>query len=77
MATAQAPGEILDGYSNIGVAVVPQLFFFALLFTILTVFFAYESLLRADFTVFLVATAIAMVVVLWFQTVRLWRRLEG
>lgn len=75
VATDSASGEILEGYSKIGLAVVPQLFFFALLFTILTLFFSYESLIRVGFTVYLVAIAVAMVAVLWFQTVRLWRRL--
>lgn len=74
---AQASGEILDGYSKVGATVVPQLFFFAVLFTILTIFFSYESLVRVHFTVFLVATAVAMVGALWYQTARLWRRLEG
>jgi hypothetical protein len=73
--TGEASGEILAGYSKIGVAIVPQLFFFALLFSILTVFFSYEALLRADFTVFLVTISLAMVAVLWYQTVRLWQRL--
>ena len=77
MVTDQASGEILDGYSKIGFAVVPQLFFFAILFTILTIFFSYEASVRADFTIYLVLTAVAMVAALWFQTVRLWRRLEG
>ena len=76
-AKPQASGEILDGYSKIGVAVVPQLFFFAVLFTILTIFFSYESLAKGDLIVYLVATAVATVGVLWYQTVRLWRRLEA
>jgi len=75
--TGEASGEILAGYSKIGVAIVPQLFFFTLLFTILAVFFSYEVLSGADFTVYLVAISFAMVVVLWFETVRLWRRLVG
>jgi hypothetical protein len=73
--TGEASGEILAGYSKIGVAIVPQLFFFALLFSILTLFFSYEALLRVDFTIFLVAVSFAMVAVLWYQTVRLWQRL--
>jgi hypothetical protein len=73
--TGEASGEILAGYSKIGVAIVPQLFFFALLFSILTVFFSFEALYHTDFTIPLVAIAIAMVAVLWYQTVRLWQRL--
>ncbi len=73
--TVEALGEVLAGYSKIGVAIVPQLFFFTLLFTILTAFFSFEVVFHADFTLFLVAISLAMVVVLWFETVRLWRKL--
>ncbi len=73
--TGEALGEVLAGYSKIGVAIVPQLFFFALLFTILTAFFSIEVILYANFTLFLVAVSFAMVVILWFETVRLWRKL--
>jgi len=55
--------------------VVPQLFFFALLFTILTAFFAVEALLFGNYVVFLVAASVAMVLVLWLETWRLWKRL--
>ena len=75
--TGEATGEILAGYSKIGVAVVPQLLFFALLFSILTAFFSYEALSASRFTVYLVVISIAMVGALWFQTFRLWRSLEG
>ena len=71
VATGEASGQILAGYSNIGVAIVPQLFFFALLFTILTAFFTYMTLYRENVTVYLIGTSFAMVVVLWLQTVRL------
>jgi hypothetical protein len=74
-AIGDTSGEILAGYSKIGAAIVPQLFFFALLFTILTAFFSYEILFDEDFTIYLVIIAFAMVVVLWFQTARLWKRL--
>ena len=75
LATREASGEILAGYSNIGVAIVPQLFFFALLFTILTSFFSFLALTRTDVTLYLVAVSFGMVVVLWVQTARLWRKL--
>lgn len=74
VATGDALGEILGGYSKIGMNIVPQLFFFSLLFTILAAFFSVEVLFYGDFTVFLVAISLGMVVVLWLETVRLWRR---
>ncbi len=73
--TGEASGEILAGYSKVGTTVVPQLFFFALLFTILTAFFSFEALHAASFLIYLIALSIAMVVAFWYETIRLWRRL--
>jgi len=76
VAVMEASSDILAGYSKIGPAVVPQLLFFAVLFTIVTVFFSYEALSIPIFTVYLIVTSFAMVLMLWYETVRLWRRLE-
>jgi len=46
-----------------------------LLFTILVAFFSFEALYASGFTVYLVAVCAAMVLVFWYETVRLWRRL--
>jgi hypothetical protein len=73
--TKESPGQILAGYSKVGTALVPQFFFFAVLFTILVPFFAYASLQSPGFTPYLVATSAAMAGVIWFETARLWRRL--
>jgi hypothetical protein len=67
--------RVLDGYARMGPAIVPQLFFFTLLFTILAAFFSFEALNTSGFTVYLVAVCAAMVLVFWYETVRLWRRL--
>lgn len=67
--------RILEGYSTVGGAIVPQLLFFAVLFTMLTSFFSYEALFGAGFAPYLVIVAAAMVVALWYETFRLWRRL--
>ena len=74
-AVKEASDKILDGYSRMGPAIVPQLFFFALLFTILVAFFSFESLNLPSFTPYLVAVGFAMVLVFWYETVRLWRKL--
>ena len=74
-AVKEASDRILEGYSRIGPAIVPQLFFFALLFTILVTFFSFEALYTPGFTVYLAAVSVAMVIVFWYETVRLWRRL--
>lgn len=74
-AVKEASDKVLEGYSKMGPAIVPQLFFFALLFTILTAFFSFEALYESGFTVYLVAVCAAMVLVFWYETMRLWRRL--
>jgi hypothetical protein len=74
-AVKEASDRVLEGYSKMGPAIVPQLFFFTLLFTILVAFFSFEALYASGFTVYLVAVCAAMVFVFWYETVRLWRRL--
>ena len=74
-AVKEASDKILEGYSKIGPAVVPQLFFFSLLFTILVVFFAVEIWSNAGFIPYLIGVSVAMLAVFWFETIRLWRKL--
>jgi len=69
-ALKEAAGKVLEGYSRMGPAIVPQLFFFALLFTIIGAFFS------SSFIPYLVAVCVAMILVFWYETVRLWRRLS-
>jgi hypothetical protein len=76
-AVKDASAKVLEGYSKVGPAVVPQLFFFSLLFTILAAFFSFEALYGSGFTLYLVLVSIAMVVVLWYETLILWRRLTA
>jgi len=75
LAVKESSDRVLEGYSRMGPAIVPQLFFFALLFTILVAFFSFEALHASGFTVYLVAVCGAMVLVFWYETVRLWRKL--
>jgi len=75
MVTGKPPAEILAGYSKVGTTIVPQLFFFSLLFSILVAFFSYEVLSNGSFVVFLVAVSIAAVLSLWYETARLWQKL--
>jgi hypothetical protein len=76
-AVKEASAKVLEGYSKVGPAVVPQLFFFSLLFTLLAAFFSFEALYGSGFTLYLVFVSIAMVVVLWYETLILWRRLTA
>ena len=75
-AVKESSDKVLEGYARIGSAVVPQFFFFAVLFTILLAFFSFATLYLSGFTPFLVAVSIAMVIVFWYETLRLWRKLS-
>jgi hypothetical protein len=74
-AVKEASDKILEGYSKIGSAVVPQLLFFSLLFTILVVFFSIAAWSVMDFVPYLIGVSVAMLAVFWFETIRLWRKL--
>ncbi|MGB9914058.1 MAG: hypothetical protein ACPLIG_01980 [Candidatus Bathyarchaeales archaeon] len=74
-AVKESADRVLEGYSKIGPAVVPQLFFFSLLFTIVVVFFSMEIWSGNDFTLYLIVICFAMLAVFWFETAKLWRKL--
>ena len=74
-AVKEAASEILEGFTKVGSLVVPQLFFFAVLFSILTSYFAYASFVSSAYLPFLAATSVAVVVILWYQTFRSWKTL--
>ena len=76
-AIKDAETKVLEGYSKVGPAVVPQLFFFSLLFTILAAFFSFEALDNSAYILYLVLVCIVMVIVFWFETLRIWRRLTA
>lgn len=68
--------QVLEGYTRVGVTIVPQFFFLALLFSILVGFFSYEVIfVSSSYLIFLVGVALAAVILLWVETFRLWRRL--
>jgi predicted outer membrane lipoprotein len=74
-ALSEGTFELLGGYSKLGASVVPQSFFFSLLLTILVAFFGIEALLNPAITPYLLAAALGTVGALWYETVRLWRKL--
>jgi hypothetical protein len=75
-AVKEASDRVLEGYARVGPAIVPQLFFFAVLFTVLVAFFSFAALWLSGFTPYLVIVGVAMVLVFWYETWRLWRRLS-
>ena len=72
-----ATNAILDGYTKLGGVVVPQLLFFAILFTAVVGFFAYMSLMYAAYVPLLVGASAAMILVFWYETAKVWRRLAS
>ena len=76
-AIKDAETKVLEGYSKVGPALVPQLFFFSLLFTILAAFFSFEALDNSAYILYLVLVCIVMVIVFWTETLRIWRRLTA
>lgn len=66
-AIKDAETKVLEGYSKVGPAVVPQLFFFSLLFTILAAFFSFEALDNSAYILYLVLVCIVMVIVFWLK----------
>jgi len=75
-AVREASDRVLEGYARVGSAIVPQFFFFAVLFTVLVAFFSYAALWLSGFTPYLVVVGAVMVIVFWYETWRLWRRLS-
>lgn len=72
--SADAAKVVLTGYSKIGSAMIPQLGFFAVLFSILIGFFSLESSVNYTFVPFLIVTSSGSAAALWYMTYRLWRR---
>ncbi|MCL5069085.1 MAG: hypothetical protein M1368_12160, partial [Thaumarchaeota archaeon] len=75
VATRDVSAEIMDGYTKIGANFVPQLFFLALLFSILVPYFSFRSLTSSAYTPFLVLSSIGILALLWFETIKLWRKM--
>jgi hypothetical protein len=75
LASKDATKQILEGYVKIGAAVVPQMLFVALLFTILIGFFAYVSYSVPYYVPFLVASSVALIAFVWYEAFRVWRKL--
>ncbi len=77
LAVREASGEILEGFSRVGGTLVPQLLFFAVLFTPIVGYFAFMSLYSSAYVPFLAFSSIFLVAVVWYQTLRVWRRLSS
>ena len=75
VASKDVLGDVVAGYSKLGTVIVPQLSFFAILFSILIAFFSFEAWYLPSFTSYLIIVSVAAAMSLWYETFRLWRRL--
>ena len=77
LATEDASKQLLEGYVKVGTVLVPQLLYVSVLFTTLIAYFSFMVALSPSYIPFLASTALALVVVLWYETARLWRKLTS
>lgn len=75
LATKDTTKQLLDGYVKVGATVVPQLLFFSVLFTALIAYFSYMAISSSSYVPLLAAASFALVLVAWYETARVWRRL--
>ena len=77
LATKDATGQILEGYVKVGVVVIPQLLFVAVLFTALVAYFTFMAFDSPAYVPLLAGTSVTLVALVWYETVRVWRRLAS
>lgn len=70
--------EILDGYVKFGKRIIPQLFFLTIIFTAILGYYLYlvwKFPLDTDDLVTIVYSL--SIIVLWYETIKVWRKLSG
>ena len=76
VAAKDSVGDVLEGYSKIGKAIIPQFAFFAIFFSIVIAYFSFQALYHPVYTPYLAVVSLAAAAALWFETLRLWRRIS-
>jgi len=75
---ADVSADLLDGYVKFGRRIVPQLFLLTLIFTGVLAYYAYLVIWVPLELNDLVAIVYSLsIIVLWYETIRVWRRLSG
>ena len=70
--------DLIDGYVKFGRRIIPQMFFLTLIFTLILAFYIsliWRTPLDLDDVVTLVYSL--SVIVLWYETIKVWRRLSA
>ena len=77
IAVTDISADLLDGYVKFGRRIIPQLFFLTIMFTAILAFYFYliwRAPLDLDDAVTIVYAL--SVIVLWYETIKVWRRLS-
>jgi hypothetical protein len=70
--------DLIDGYVKFGKQIVPRLFILTLIFTAILAYYAYLVWrLPLDWDDVVTLLYSLSIVVLWYETVRVWRRVSG
>jgi hypothetical protein len=70
--------DLLDGYVKFGKRIIPQLFFLTLVFTaILGYYLTLVWRLPLDLDDMVTIVYSLSIIVLWYETIKLWRKLSG
>ncbi|MEM0121459.1 MAG: hypothetical protein QXP58_03415 [Thermoprotei archaeon] len=79
VANGEVTPSLLEEYSKVGSFLVPNMLFFATLFTILIAYFSFRALtvFRSASVEYLAVSSIAMCGAYWYEVVRVWRKLLG
>ena len=75
LATKDTTKQLLEGNVKVGALVVPQLLFISVLFRAVVGYFSLIAFSASSYLPFLVGSSLALIVVVWYETVRVWRRL--
>jgi hypothetical protein len=70
--------DLLDGYVKFGRQIVPQLLILTLVFTAILGYYAYLVWTRPlDWDDYVTVVYSLSIIVLWYETIKTWRRLSG
>jgi hypothetical protein len=78
VAVKDISADLIDGYVKFGKRIIPQLFFLTLIFTAILGYYLYlvwRLPLDKDDIVTIVYSL--SIIVLWYETIKVWRRLSG
>ena len=71
-------GDLLEGYVKFGNRIIPQLFFFTIIFTGILVYYAFlVTTIHVDMGDVVAIVYSSSIIVLWCETIKIWHRLPS